>query len=1080
MIKLYKVFLISSLLLISNIVISQITVTTGTPVNTLVQNVLVGQGVTVTNVTYTGSPDAIGHFQTGPTPSNLGLSEGIFLSTGLANDTWSPVGSPAINFTSTSHGLPGDAMLGNLVGLTTYDAAILEFDFVPLSDTIRFRYVFGSEEYHEYVNSSVNDVFAFFISGPNPLGGVYTNQNIALIPGTGTYVSIDNVNNGNHFTDCAFGPCNNCAYFVDNCYGTSVVYDAFTVVLTAWASVIPCMTYHLKIGIADAGDGVFDSGVFLEAGSLNTNAITLNSYVTVPTAGPDAIEGCNNSVIEFALPGPTPSDRIVPFTVGGTATNGVDYQAIPNSVTIPAGQQMTTLTIIPFYDGIPEGTETVILDVQTSPCTNDLVSVNILDYTALTATGTGSTSICGGAGPVNIGVNPSNGMSPYSYSWSHGLGTNQNASVNPATTTTYTVTVTDVCGFTATANVTVTVSNNANITITPNTPSICAGGNIDLTANGGSTYNWSTGQTSSTINVSPATTTTYTVTGTDAFGCSGTASVTVTVYSSLSMNITPASPQICQGTSTTLTASGATNYSWSHGPTTAAVTVSPGTTTTYTVTGTDAFGCSGSATATVTVVPNPTVTISPSAPAICQGETVSLQGNGANTYNWSTGQTSQSISVSPVNTTTYTVTGTTNGCTGTTSVTVTVNPNPTVTATANPMEICVGNSTTISGSGASTYVWSNGSTATSFTESPPSTTTYSVVGTDANGCTGTAQVQVIVNLNLTVSITPNNPHICEGDQVQLTATSNGNMPSFTWNTGQTGNSVLVDPPTTTTYYVDVVDNSGCTGSAEATVIVSPIPVVDFSGQPLSGCAPVTVSFVNLGDQGTLVWEFGDGNTSSSNNPTHQYLNSGNYSVTLTVTNSGCTNSLTMTNYVNVYPMPLAGFMPSATLVYEDEATIFFTDQSMGASSWYWDFGTGSSEGFSSAQNPEFTFTNTGEYTVWQYVENQWGCRDSTFKVINVRPVVTFYIPNAFSPNDDGINDYFMPFGNNIEPDEFEMLIFDRWGKQIFKSVNLNTPWDGKSVENNDNIVPQGVYIYVIKASFNGISKVFEGTVTVVH
>ena len=421
------------------------------------------------------------------------------------------------------------------------------------------------------------------------------------------------------------------------------------------------------------------------------------------------------------------------------------------------------------------------------------------------------------------------------------------------------------------------------------------------------------------------------------------------------------------------------------------------------------------------------------------------------------------MNVSPSNTSTYTVTGTSaQGCSGTASVIVSVHANPIIEITANPEEICIGNTTTLSASGGASYVWSNGSTATSFTEAPPSTTLYSVVGTDANGCTGTAQIQVIVNSNLTVNITPSAPALCEGDQIQLVATSNGNSPSFTWSSGQTGTSIIVQPPSTTSYQVDVVDMSGCTGSAEVTVTVNPIPYVDFTGHPLSGCVPVSVSFVFTGDMGTFLWNFGDGSESTQSNPVHQYSNSGNYTVSLTVTSSGCSNTLSIPNFVSVFPKPSAGFMPSSSLVYEDEAWVLFNDQSLGATTWFWDFGTGND--FSSIQNPEFVFPNTGTFTVWQYVENQWGCRDSTFKYINVKPIVTFYMPNAFSPNDDGVNDFFMPFGNNIDPDEYEMLIFDPSAEQVF----------------NEKTVPQGVYVYVIKATFNGITKVFEGNVTVVH
>jgi len=851
------------LLLIYETAFSQITVTTGIPVNTLVQDVLVGQGVTVSNVTYTGHPSAIGRFQTGAVPSNLGISEGIFISTGVVNGT-PVVGSAASNVASTNNSYGGQSQLTTLAGYTTYDAALIDFDFVPLSDTIKFRYVFGSEEYHEYVNSGFNDVFAFFISGPNPLGGTYNNVNIAKLPNSMTIVSIDNVNNGNTYNDCSTGPCVNCSYFVDNCFGTSVVYDAFTVVLTAKAVVVPCSLYHLRIGIADAGDGILDSGVFLEANSFITNAVSLNSYVSVPTIGSDAIESCNNSIIEFSLPAPAPVNRVVPFTIGGTATNGVDYQTIPNSVTIPAGQSMTSLTIVPIYDAIAEPTETVILTVQTSSCSTDDVSVNILDYTQVTATGTGSTSICAGGGPVTVGVTPTNGMAPYAFAWDNGLPATQTNSVSPVATTTYNVTVSDACGFTATASVTVTVSNNNNITIDPTSPSICLGSDVTLSASGGVVFNWNNGQNTSSITVSPTTTTTYSVTGTDNAGCSGTAQVTVDVFP-----------------------------------------------------------------------------------------------------------------------------------------------------------------------------------------------------------------------NLTVTIDPVNPQICEGDDIVLIATSNGTNPDFLWSTGDLSAAITVLPQTTTDYIVNVTDAAGCTGSAQVTVEVFPIPQVFFEGSPLSGCAPLTVNFSNLSDPGTSSWQFGDGSVSSVDNPVHQYHGSGLFSVTLTVSNAGCQNTITIPDYVNVFPNAIAGFHPSETNVYEDESTVLFFDLSLGASSWYWDFGTGTSDGFSNLQNPEYTFPEVGRYQVWQYVNNQWGCKDSTFKYITVKPIITFYIPNAFSPNDDGINEYFMPFGNNVDPDDYFMLIYDRWGKQIFRSDNPNNPWKGTSTSHHDKIAPPGIYVYYIRASFDGVVKTYEGIVTLI-
>jgi hypothetical protein len=264
---------------------SQITATAGQTAQWYVENVLSGGGIQISNVTYSGHADAIGMFQTGAIPTNLGLSEGIILSTGLVNGN-PAIGDTASNNASTSNSMPGDAMLTAIAGSTTYDAAILSFNFVPLSDTVKFRYVFASEEYHQFVNSSFNDVFAFFISGTNPLGGNYNNYNIARLPGTSYPASINTVNNGNSPNPCSSGPCTNCAYFVDNCNGTSIVFDGFTVVLTAWALVVPCQTYHLKIAIADAGDGIMDSGVFLEAGSLQSSGNSGTLPVTASSNSP--------------------------------------------------------------------------------------------------------------------------------------------------------------------------------------------------------------------------------------------------------------------------------------------------------------------------------------------------------------------------------------------------------------------------------------------------------------------------------------------------------------------------------------------------------------------------------------------------------------------------------------------------------------------------------------------------------------------------------------------------------------------------------------------------------------------------
>ena len=171
---------------------AQLAVTNTMTPTQLVQNVLVGGGVTISNVTYTGGANSKGSFTNGAT-TNLGLGSGIVLTTGTVTQT----ANAATYFMNVNLGLAGNAQLNAINnGTSTFDACILEFDFVPLSDTVKFRYVFGSEEYPNWVCSQYQDIFAFFVNGPNPAGGNYTNYNIALIPGTSLPVSVNSVNNG--------------------------------------------------------------------------------------------------------------------------------------------------------------------------------------------------------------------------------------------------------------------------------------------------------------------------------------------------------------------------------------------------------------------------------------------------------------------------------------------------------------------------------------------------------------------------------------------------------------------------------------------------------------------------------------------------------------------------------------------------------------------------------------------------------------------------------------------------------------------------------------------------------------------
>ena len=392
----------------------------------------------------------------------------------------------------------------------------------------------------------------------------------------------------------------------------------------------------------------------------------------------------------------------------------------------------------------------------------------------------------------------------------------------------------------------VSLSSSTPIALTKNAPvltasaspsSICSGSSTTLSASGASTYSWTDGTnnyTGNSINVSPTSNTTYTVTGTIGT-CSATATVSVTVNPSPSLTVNATPSSICQGNNATLSASGASTYSWTDGTnnyTGNNVTVTPTLNTTYTVTGTIGT-CSATATVSVTVNAAPSLTVNATDNQLCTGESATLTANGANTYNWSHSLGSgSSKTVSPTSTTTYTVTGTTaEGCSNTASISITVNPVPNVSANASPNTICIGGSSTLSASGANTYLWSNGSSGASITVSPNSTTTYTVIGASTAGCTNTATITVYVSTTINITANANPSSICEGAYSILSA-SGGD--TYNWSNSMSGATITVTPTNTTTYTV-TGSSGGCSGTATLSVTVNPLPTVIASANPSSIC-----------------------------------------------------------------------------------------------------------------------------------------------------------------------------------------------------------------------------------------------------
>lgn len=631
----------------------------------LVEDVLLGEGVVVSNITYTGDPMQIGYFDA--TNANFPIPEGIVMASGDVNDIPAPGGT----FASTVVGVGGDADLDVVSNAGTNDAVVLEFDFVPTGDSIQFDYIFGSEEYPEFVNGGFNDVFVFIISGPG-FAGPFANggENIALIPGTVTPVTIDNVNDGL-----------NSQYYIDNAGGGAdgIVYDGYTVTLTALAEVQCGEEYHLKFAIADAGDSSYDSGVFLEARSFNSNAIEVN--ITTLSGDSAIVEGCTSAVIDFRRP-TADTLLLVDVYTSGNAIDGVDYSGLPAVISFAPGDSVVTVTVEALEDGNFEPVrDTLIITVYSlNLCGDTVVSTGTIfiqeDYNLTIATEdvevfcpTDSVMLIAYAG----GGNPD-----YTYTWSNGAS-GDTIWVPVGTTTSYTVDAVDLCAATSptqTVNVTVNIPDDPEVSISGPTSFDCVPETVLLTASGSLgttpyTYLWSNGTGGPSNSVSLTTDTTFYVNILD--GC-GVMSVADTIH--ITQNPVPV-PEVqtsldvtldCPGDIASLTAiayggNAPYNYVWSNGAITSTIDVVPTVTTDYIVTITDAcFSGSVQDTITVTVEPytTPSVLVTDTT-VICPGDLVNLTsvlqgGNDPFSYSWSDGSSGSSNSISPMSSVDLTLT----------------------------------------------------------------------------------------------------------------------------------------------------------------------------------------------------------------------------------------------------------------------------------------------------------------------------------------------------------------------------------------------------------------------------------------
>lgn len=778
------------------------------------------------------------------------------------------------------------------------------------------------------------------------------------------------------------------------------------------------------------------------------------------------------------------STTLTGYTYSWTGPNGftsnIQNPSITNASTLASGDYIVTAT-----SGTVQCIDTITVVVNPIPT----ITVN-----------PSNPSICAG----NNVVLTATGATTYSWTPTTGLSATSGASVtaSPTTTTTYTVTGT-TSGCTNTATVTVTVNPLPTITFTPSNPSICSGQSVNITANGANTYNWSPSSglnntTSATVVANPLNTTVYTVVGTSAAGCTNTGNITVTVNPVPNVTINPTNPSICNGGNTTLVASGASNYVWSpstglNSTTNASVTASPSITTIYQVIGSTSQGCADTASVTLIVNPLPVVTVTPNNPVICQGNSTVLNFGGANSFTISpltglTGFTGNSVNAAPQNSTSYTITGTdANGCVNTTTALVTIMNLPNIAINPPNPQICINGNIDITAVGADTYTWSpaiglSATTGATVNASPQTSTIYTITGTDLFGCVNTFTFNLNVNPLPIIQVNPSVAFTCPGDFVSLVA---GGAVNYVWSpaTGlnQTlGPQVLSNPPSPITYTVVGTDVNGCVDSTTVSVDFYDVPSASFIVDKTESCLPLEVNLTSTSSTSFACnWTLGDGNFSTNCNTSYSYNAPGEYSVYLMVTDSNGCRHTSPPQLLSVYALPEAQFTitPQTTTIVTPSIALDGLFSSANTTTWSWLINN--TDSLIGAQ-VNYTFQDTGLFPITLYVTNSLGCVDSVTYYAKVLDDFTFFIPNAFTLNNDGLNETFGPKGIGISPstEEYEFMIFNRWGEKIFVTNDFNQHWDGKK---NGALSEAGVYTYKIRlVNIYHEPKVYYGHFTLIR
>ncbi|MCB0762227.1 MAG: choice-of-anchor L domain-containing protein [Flavobacteriales bacterium] len=1045
-----KLYLLLSLLIPGFMATSQVVVDQTLTIDEYVNDILLGSGIQASNISFTGSMVQLGYVS-GAGDVGFPLEGGLIMST---EDAINVQGDGAFGTIPAGEEVSGEPdllsvansvppLIGQNFNVSSVnDVAILEFDFIATGDTMRFNYSFGSDEYLEWVNSSYNDIFAFFLSGPgitgpydSPAGFPNGAINIAEIPDTDPQVpiTISSVNDNL-----------NTAYYIDNFNNDGVAIDGYTVKLTAW-SVVECgETYHIKLAIADGSDTALESIVILEEGSFESNSVVEVSLTTdVGIFYDDAViyEDCGLATLTFVRPLETilELEEMVIINYSGTAINGVDVTLLPDTVFFPPFVDVVEFELDAFWDNVDEGVETVVFEIlNVAACGGGGLTTyfefTIDDYPEpLTVEGY-NLSICQGD---TIELEPiiSGGYGNFSFEWSNG-STDYILVDDPDLSTTYNVIVSDTCGMppdNADFDVEVQFFPPLEIQINEGDITLSCGESIVLTTtvSGGdgnySGYYW------------------YDDNGSNLFGW------------------------------TTLWFS-----TWS------------GSEEVY-VEVTD--GCGFTATDMINVdldIPELIVEMDPELTVLCNDPFTLVPdivgGESPFWYNWYV----DGMWTDWQSTFTYTTDE---------NVTITVDVGDNcgqietfdteIIVTSPPIEIdlldeMVGNCLTqfdvdaeVSGGSGYQYVWTQngvviGNTQDITFQSDVNTTLDLFVSANCN-------VQASEQINIVID---NPPVLVElGDDINASCVdftdigvdvlSGAGQYQYQW--AVDGEDVSTDDQLTWQSYetaeVAVSVWDGCGGFDQDTVmlIIPDIPLAIGASNDTTLClgqGTVLVAEAE-GGEGGFIYEWQPTGTFGSVYGVTPFS-----STLFTVTATDiCGESITEQVQVNVVEQ-----YASYDETYLTETDVQFTAMPTPECencTYIWDFGDGTG---SNEENPLHIYDGLTGYDVTLVIVNEFGCIDTAHGLIFGPPIV--YIPNAFTPNNDGVNDYWGVVADQLL--RFEVTVFDRWGEIVFTSKDPMDLWNG-SVTGGDYYAPNGTYTYVCEyKGFNSDAMKKMGTITLMR